>query len=192
MPPIHQGYKAVLDLGCGAGQTLITSPLAVDATAVGVDVDLSALRLGKELDKRIRFVCGRGEDLPFKSECFDFVYSRVALPYMHLGSSLSEMWRVLKVGGGIWIVLHTCRMALKDLWESFVSLNAKRTAYRIYVFVNGLLMHLFQTEIHLPFNTNRYESFQTIKGISRALSAAGFINVQVEKDSFFVATARKA
>src|SRR5207245_7299416 len=46
------------------------------------------------------------ELLPFREASFDFVFSRVALPYMHIPKAASEMGRVLKPGGGLWCLLH--------------------------------------------------------------------------------------
>src|SRR5436190_8968886 len=84
MPNLPKGKSRILDVGCGAGQTLIASDLSRDARAFGIDVDHSALRLGRSLTKRVGFVCSRAECLPFPNEYFDVVISRIALPYTHI------------------------------------------------------------------------------------------------------------
>src|ERR671910_112123 len=80
MPPVMKSDRSVLDVGYGAGQTLIATNFEPGTTVIGLDVDKSALALGRKLDQTIIFVCGRAENLPFKGERLDFVFSRVALP----------------------------------------------------------------------------------------------------------------
>jgi ubiquinone/menaquinone biosynthesis C-methylase UbiE len=191
MPPLTTADRAVLDLGCGAGQTLIATDFAPGTVVIGLDVDRSALAFGKKLDERISFVCGRGESLPFQSDGLDFVFSRVALPYMNLHDTLSEIRRVLKTGGRLWLVLHPCSMVVKETLEALSHLNLKRAAVCLYVIANGTALNSFGKEFHLPFRKNYYESFQTIRGTRKLLRKAGFDDVQVERSRFFVATARK-
>jgi hypothetical protein len=52
-------------------------------------------------------------------------------------------------------------------------------------------LNLLGREFHLPFRKDYYESFQTIKGISKLLRKAGFEEIKAERNGFFVATARK-
>ena len=191
MPPILESYRRILDVGCGAGQTLIASNIAPQVEAVGLDVDHSALRLGSQLEKKIHFVCAKGEALPFPNEHFDFVYSRVALPYMHLQKTLAEMWRVLCSGGSIWVVLHPLSITLKDMIRSLFRLEIKGTIHCLYVMTNGAVIHFFGTEVSLPFRNEQYESFQTVRGVSRLLKGLGFEDIKISKSNFFVATARK-
>src|SRR5206468_12184051 len=47
------------------------------------------------------------EDWPFRSECFDVVFSNGVLHHTpDIGRSLREAWRVLAVGGDLWVVLY--------------------------------------------------------------------------------------
>ena len=48
LPDIPAGARRVLDIGCGAGQTLLACA-AEDRRSVGVDYDFEALRLGASL-----------------------------------------------------------------------------------------------------------------------------------------------
>src|SRR5687768_18080772 len=80
MPVIEERHRRILDIGCGAGQTLIGSELRDGVLAVGLDLDHAALALGKQFSPSIQFVEGRGEALPFDHEAFDLVICRVALP----------------------------------------------------------------------------------------------------------------
>lgn len=191
LPPITKAHRKVLDIGCGAGQSLMATNFEPGTTVIGVDVDKSALTLGRQLDKNISFVCARAECLPFQPERLDFVFSRVALPYMNVRETLFEIRRVLKRGGTLWLVLHPYSIVLKELVQSISHLKIKRAAVCLYVFTNGTVLNLLGREFHLPFRKDYYESFQTIKGISRLLRKAGFEEIKAERNGFFVATARK-
>jgi ubiquinone/menaquinone biosynthesis C-methylase UbiE len=191
LPPVTQADRRVLDIGCGAGQTLIATNFGPGTTVIGLDLDKSALSLGRQLDGRINFVCARAESLPIQGERLDLVFSRVALPYMHIHETLSEMRRVLKTDGRIWLVLHPYSMVLKETLEALQGLKLKRAAVCLYVLANGLVLNSLGKEFHLPFRKNYYESFQTIRGIRRLLRKVGFDDIRAERNGFFVATARK-
>lgn len=191
LPPITKAHRKVLDIGCGAGQTLIATNFEPGTTVIGLDVDKSALSLGRQLDQNISFVCARAEFLPFQAERLDFVFSRVALPYMNVHETLAEIWRVLKTGGMLWLVLHPYSMVLKETVQALSELQIKRAAVCLYVIANGVTLNLLGREFHLPFRKDYYESFQTIKGISKLLRKAGFDEIKVERNGFFVAIATK-
>jgi ubiquinone/menaquinone biosynthesis C-methylase UbiE len=189
MPPIGPSHRRILDVGCGAGQTLIASRFDAGVVACGVDVDLGALWLGRSLDRRLRLVCARGETLPFRPASFDLVISRVAIPYMHVQRALGEMWRVMKAGGELWIVLHPLAFVLRHLRQGALGLRPRACAYQLYVLASGLALHLSGRQF--PWLAGTYESFQTTRAISRALRRAGFGEIRVHRDRFFIATARR-
>lgn len=191
LPPVVKGDRTVLDLGCGAGQILMSTKFEPGTTVIGLDVDKEALSLGRQLDKSICFVCARGESLPFQTGYFDFVFARVALPYMHMHQSLAEIWRVLKPGGRIWFVLHPYSMVLKESFGALSRLEIKRVLVCLYVLANGIALNVLGKEFHLPFRKSYYESFQTVNGISKLLRKVGFAEIKAEQNGFFVATARK-
>lgn len=191
LPLVTKADRRVLDIGCGAGQTLIATNFEPGTTVIGLDLDKSALSLGRQLDKRINFVCARAESLPFGGERLDFILSRVALPYMHIHETLSEMRRVLKTGGRVWLVLHPYSMVIKETLKALQDFKLKRAAVCLYVIANGMVLNSLGKEFHLPFRKDYYESFQTIRGITKLLRKVGFDDIQAERNGFFVATARK-
>lgn len=182
-PPIPRGAR-VLDVGCGAGQTLIAA--ASDNPAVGVDLDLGALALGRKLAPDIGFVRAAGEALPFAPASFDLVVSRVALPYMHVPTVLAELRRVLRPGGGLWATLHPFAVPRRALARA----NLRGKLYHLYVMANGLLFHLTGRQCRFP--GGRCESFQTRPAIRRALARAGFEEIETPRGAHFVVTARVA
>jgi ubiquinone/menaquinone biosynthesis C-methylase UbiE len=190
MPTVPPECRSVLDVGCGAGQTLIALDLADTVHAYGVDVDCGALQLGRTLTQQVSFACAAGESLPFRVESFDFVVVRVALPYMQIPTALAEIRRVLRPRGRLWLVLHPVSMIVRELLSHLRAFNLKAVARRLYVLSNGLAFHCLGRLIRLPLNPPLCESFQTASGIRRALR--GFDEVQITRAPFFVVTARKA
>lgn len=176
---------SVLDIGCGAGQTLIALPPG--KRCIGVDIDEEAIRLGASWPAaaNIRFAAARGERLPFRDGSFDFVYSRVALPYMHVLTALAEMRRVLRPGGRIWLTLHPISIPTAQFRRG----NLKGKIYAAYIVLNGLTLHFTGRTFH--FVNGRCESFQTRRGITIALQRAGFSAVEFHSTGdHFIVTAK--
>lgn len=190
MPQIEDRHRRILDVGCGAGQTLIGCELADDVFAVGLDVDESAVALGKQLSSAIQFVIGEGESLPFADGSFDLVICRIALPYMHVARALAEISRVTAVGGDLWLVLHPFSMTLRELRSNIARFQLKSALYRTSVLLNGLSLHFLSRQWRWPSSHGGYETWQTNKAITRALVAAGFDQIQITRGNHFVVTAR--
>lgn len=191
LPEVSARQRRLLDVGCGAGQTLIASNLHEAVLAVGVDLDHSALAYGRQQTTNIRFVQSEGEALPFANNSFDLVICRVALPYMHVKRAIEEMFRVLDERGELWLVLHPLSMTARELMESLRRLNPKATIYRLWVLGNGLSLHFFGRQWRWLLHPNRYESWQSSACMKRILFSVGFEDVDVNRGEHFVATARK-
>lgn len=105
----------VLDVGCGAGQTLrLVERLAGSAVLIGLDPDQSALSSGGSRSGRARFLKGEGERLPIADGAASHVLCRVALNYMHQADTLGEMVRVLEAQGKIILSFHAFGYNLKE------------------------------------------------------------------------------
>ena len=190
LPIVPPTARRVLDVGCGAGQSLIGLALPPDVAAVGVDRDADALSLGTTWTNDVRFVCGSGASLPFADQSFDFVFSRVALPYMHVPTALKEIRRVLSTDGRMWLVLHGPGIVFSQLASAVRGGHAKSALFQSYAAVNGALYHLTGRLLRWPIG-GRYESFQTRRIIPR-LRETGFTDIQVESAPHFIVQARKA
>jgi ubiquinone/menaquinone biosynthesis C-methylase UbiE len=179
--------ESVLDIGCGAGQTLIA--LAAGRRRVGIDIDIKALAFGLQSSagaSGVQLAAARGEQLPFQAGSFDFVCSRVALPYMNIVTALSEMRRVLRTGGHLWLTLHPIGITTAQFRRG----NLKGKIYASYVILNGLWFHLSGRTF--PFLRGVRESFQTERGMRMALLRAGFSNVEFRKTPHhFIVTAER-
>jgi len=194
MPTIGPEHRVVLDVGCGAGQTLIASNLEAIAVAVGIDIDQAALVLGRQLTTKVKFVRAKGEALPFGSDTFDLVICRVAIPYMNIPLALHEMSRVLRRGGALWLVLHSSSFVLWELRRAIRLLNVKGVCFLAYVLLNGAVFHLTGRQFAFPFGPKRYESCQTSRGITIALRRTSFGDIDIDRDDIkrsLIVTARK-
>jgi SAM-dependent methyltransferase len=180
-PPSVPVSQRVLDIGCGAGQTLIAG--YPDRVAFGIDVDWNAVRLGRSLTDRVRFTCGRAESLPFQSGTFDLVIARVSLPYTDIAASVKEIRRVLRTGGQLWITLHPFQLC----WDQAKAPGWKGKIFFSYILLNSALFHCFQKQIRFR---GRYETFQTERGIRKSLEQNQFTSVAIECGRFFLVTAR--
>src|SRR5437870_4575372 len=78
-PPTIEPGRLILDIGCGAGQTLTAA--YAGRPSVGIDIDLEALQLGREFGCSAPLACARAEALPFCDTCFDLVIARSSLQY---------------------------------------------------------------------------------------------------------------
>jgi ubiquinone/menaquinone biosynthesis C-methylase UbiE len=182
VPPPLPPSRRVLDVGCGAGQTLIAS--YPDRVSFGIDISLEALKLGESLTQDIRFCQAKAEDLPFQSQQFDFVFSRVTLPLTNIRSSLAEIRRVLKPDGGLWMTVHSPSMR----WKRAKQGSWRAKCFFVYVVLNSLLFHFTQRQFSF---FGRYDSFQTEQGITRALEEFGFAGIEIVKNGeLFLVTAR--
>jgi SAM-dependent methyltransferase len=176
----------ILDIGCGAGQTIVA--LDCGRRSVGIDIDIEALRYGASgaMGEPLRVAAATGEHLPFQDGSFDFVYSRVALPYMDIPAALAEAHRVLRAGGRLWLALHPIAIPL----EQFRRGNLRGRVYATGVVANGLWLHFTGRTLHIG---NRIrESIQTTRGMRLALRRAGFTRVEFDRTSLhFIVTAAR-
>ena len=114
----HKPNARVLDLACGTGKwtPVLGRALADDGRLVAFDYSMAMLgqtraRLLDEEDNLLPaktcFVRGDAYNLPFKEEAFDVVFFGFWLshvPRERVGSFLTEVRRVLKPGGQIFVV----------------------------------------------------------------------------------------
>jgi SAM-dependent methyltransferase len=178
--------QSILDIGCGAGQTII----ALDAgrRSTGIDIDLVALAFAVNgaMGEPLRVAGARGEQLPFRAGAFDYVYSRVAIPYMDVPAALAEMHRVLRPGGRLWLALHAIEIPAAQFRRG----NLKGKIYAAYTILNGLWFHLTGRTFQL---TSRVcESIQTRRGMRIALGRAGFTGIAFTRTPHhFIVTAER-
>lgn len=98
---------AILDIGCGVGNS--TEPLLKikNVSAIGCDVDERMLKEARSSAKNkklpIKYVHAAAEKLPFANEAFDMAISGAAFHWFATVKTLTEIKRVLK-NNGIYLV----------------------------------------------------------------------------------------
>jgi len=173
----------ILDVGCGTGGSRIYE----HADVVGIDIDPERVAVAQKKHPSATFYAMSAEQMSsLPDNEFDEVVSNVALPYMNIPLALAEMHRVLKPGGAVHLTLHNPGFTLKELRRSFP--RPKPTAFRLFVLANGLWFHLTGRVLHIA---SRSESFQTIRGIRKALERAGFAGLEFPPAKQFVVRAIK-
>jgi len=102
--------KNVLEVGCGLGTDLLQFARA-GAQVYGIDLSLRSVELANQRFRLYGFpassIQADAENLPFVSDQFDLVYSWGVIhhtPNVH--KAIKEIYRVLKLGGSIKIMLY--------------------------------------------------------------------------------------
>jgi ubiquinone/menaquinone biosynthesis C-methylase UbiE len=186
LPQIPDSATRVLDIGCGAGQTL--AALRGRYMRVGIDINHVDLVSGAGRWE-LRLTQGSGEALPFSTATFDFIMCRVALPYMHIPTVLKEVSRVLRPNGSCWFMMHPFRFAWHELLEAR---SLKNALYRGYILANILANGV---GFHLSGKTfavgHKVQSFQTARGCRLAFANASLSITASQHVPHFVVLAKK-
>ena len=103
--------KMILDIATGTGDLAIEASRLNPSQVIGVDISNNMLDVGREkmkkksLDKLIDMQYGDSENLSFKDNTFDAVTAGFGVRnFENLDKGLSEMCRVMKVGGKLAIL----------------------------------------------------------------------------------------
>lgn len=133
--PVNSNF---LDIGCGAGYSLIKAKNDLDCIVQGVDPSPGEHGVGRfteDLWKERPIIHGFAEQLPFPDDSFDVVYSSHVLEHVvSEEKSLQEMKRVLKPGGVLIIGMPTAAMS----WVALLSAWIFTTHISIYHFFRSI------------------------------------------------------
>ena len=168
--------KRILDFGCGWGTDLIFC-LKKCYDAFGVDISwekakFHTLRVQRRNYPKFwieRFILSQGENLPFKSESFDLVYSNQVIEHVKDPEKcISEIFRVLKKGGILYIRAPDYKSSFFEphyrvLWFPFLN---KRTA-KIYIRL-----------LNKPIAGLRFINFIGTKKLIKIMKRVGFSKIE--------------
>lgn len=131
---IHQAC-AILDLGCGWGQTTIELASRSGAHVTGVDCNSFAIEAASnsvpsDLWNNVTFVVGDAAGLPFASGAYDIVFTQYSLLWMRARDEvLQECRRVLRPNGRLVMIEpdydgmmeYPPQAASKEIWKEIIS-----------------------------------------------------------------------
>lgn len=166
----------ILDLGCGAGQTLALLPAPRVDLAVGVDCDTTALSFVSAIQtcsaNHATAVAADVERLPFKADAFDRVICRVLLMFVHVPTVVREISRVTASGGLVYLHLTDFRF----YWRRLFRLHWENGGV-LFALFNGLLLHL--AGVQFRARRGRSMNYQTLHATIRELRRNNFSVVAV-------------
>lgn len=115
-----KGYTKILDVGCGIGSIEERLP---DFNIVGIDVSREMIKEAKKRTQK-KFVKGNVEEIPFKDESFDAIFSLTTLEFVEdYEKAIEEVFRVLRNDGKFLALI------LNPKSEYFKSHCSKDTSY---------------------------------------------------------------
>ncbi|MCB1023660.1 MAG: class I SAM-dependent methyltransferase [Acidobacteria bacterium] len=168
----------VLDIGCGPGQEMLSFAQKKNSFCVGIDIGDELGKIGPPFaeqfgcSRRVKFVQGIGEELPFRSESFDVVLCRVALPYMDNKKTIAEVSRVLNPGGVFLLKTHAAPFYFGMLGNGLLALSPKKTAYPLICLFIGMWHLLTGKQLRNGFWSGK-EVFQTEGFLKKEFSKHG-------------------
>lgn len=127
-----------LDVGCGAGYSLMKAYTEFDCHIQGIDPEPGAHGVGRyteDLWKERPIIQGHAESLPFPNASFDVVYSSHVLEHVDSeNTAIKEMKRVLKPNGVLILGVPTASMSLVALLSAWFF----TTHISIYYFLRSI------------------------------------------------------
>jgi SAM-dependent methyltransferase len=136
---------AVLDVGCGAGASVVL--LADEHGLRATGLDASAATVAQAVDTRpdLAFVAGRAERLPFDAAVFDAVLCECVLSTLpDPGAALAEAARVLRPGGIVLVSDLYARLGEEADWRGGLPSLGSREAVVDLLAASGLGVTLWE------------------------------------------------
>lgn len=176
---------AILDLGCGTG--ISTRQLAKrNVSIIGCDVDSEMIKNAKtDNQKNIKYVKGNAEKLPFPCGCFDGVTMFTSFHWFTNKKALSQIRRVLKPNGIIFIVQPRYKSPLRRDLRQIINKALKlgiKPRYSTKKFSKVLSENKFRIIKTKVYKTiNKYTLNQFIK-LMQSISTWAYVPVSQQKN----------
>jgi ubiquinone/menaquinone biosynthesis C-methylase UbiE len=155
----NRSVARVADVACGKG--LIGVLLARNGCDVyGVDLDRNSVRFANAIKASLscEFQVGHAERLPYRSEAFDLLICNCALEHFHDdGKALSEMSRILRVGGKLFLTVDSfsCRNSDENVKRIHATKFQVVNYYSLPEISHKLALSSFQIERHRHYIRSR-------------------------------------
>lgn len=170
----------VLDVGCGTGKDLLHPAYSHAKERHGIDPRQDRIEYGRSHYPRLKLAQGYAEEMPYPTWHFDFVTSRVGIPYTNVPLALEEIARVLKPGGRLLMTLHDARYQFKHWGQDIRRGNWKMPVDALYVLWASALCCLGFEVPARPWNGSRL-TFTSAYCIRKLLRRAGFTQIECER-----------
>ncbi len=148
----YQESSKILEVGCGTANYIISIQSLTGSKCWGIDPSEKMLSVARERSKIIRFQNGRGEQLDFQNDFFDFIFTVDVIHHIegHL-EYFQEAFRTLKPGHRICTVTDSewtlrNRQPLATHFPETVQVELAR--YPRLKYLIDLMMKAGFTEIH--------------------------------------------
>ena len=142
----------VLEIGCGTGRFTLRIAVLKSAIFCALDSSVEMLRraVGKDKERKIRWVLGDAHKLPFKYDCFDCIYMTLVLHHIEYKAlALEEIHRTLNSKGTCVIMTKSHSQLKESIFHDFPGLTAidlKR--FPSTLFIKNLMAEIGFRKIH--------------------------------------------
>jgi ubiquinone/menaquinone biosynthesis C-methylase UbiE len=175
--------SSFLDVGCGAGYSLMKAHTELGCRVQGIDPAPGAHGVGRftqDLWKERPIIEGSAEKLPFENHSFDVVYSSHVLEHVNSEQqALVEMKRVLKPGGVLIIGMPTAAMSWIGLITNlvftthiniyhFISSIGQKTAFKNFIRIFIPTSHSFPRAKYIGYDLTHYRITNWKKTVENA------------------------
>lgn len=169
----------VLDLGCGTGYCL---PLLKEhypqANVMGADIAPGMLAFAKQQYPEFDYAVADAENLPFKDNQFDFIFSNLAVQWCDdFSKVLAQAYKCLKPGGHL--VLSTLANGtlneLKQAWlkvDQHQHVNQFDDEEDLHAIIKASPFHIQKFNV-----ATEYDFHQDVRGLTDSLKRIGAHNI---------------
>ena len=181
---IHiKDIQHALDKGCGSGRYSVALNKLGCLNVTGIDVSLNSIKFAKKMckltdHKNINYYVSSVLNVPFDSDCFDFVFSNGVLHHTtSTNKGIEEIHRILKNKGQCWLYLYggkesffwdmvdMCRKLIAPIPQHYTQQVMKLLGYH-----SGRIFH--RTDFfYVPINNRYFE-----KEVIQMIQDSGFSN----------------
>ncbi|MFC6453134.1 class I SAM-dependent methyltransferase [Paenibacillus vulneris] len=173
---IHR--ESILDLCCGGGATIRALLNHEPRIIYGIDSDAEQLQLLQSVYSSMRGMntqlvtkVSDAHSIPLDNECVDMAVCRVALHYLNENLVLTDIYRILRPHGKLFLLVHGIGYIYHYLFT------------RKRIFSKQMIHFLYnhgvrRNPISHSLNQRSSAKVLTIRQVKRLLADSGFVNVQ--------------